>query len=227
MKILERSYGGKLFIPRPILHEDSTRNLLLILTPWGNPQGSKKAMEKMVEFLETSTQDEDITSPFDRLESLSKTANNLRIATLIANDYLYKDFNKEEYLGGCEIACVQAKNSEVCVVTVGSVTPYILQNNSLPSPLMYQVSLAQDFEKNRNLPPLPSHMLGVNNNLNINIQSFRKQPQSELLLVNRVSIPVELYTQWPKPFELDEIALSLAKSNAEMPFWLGKVSLEE
>lgn len=226
MKITERSYGGSLFIPRPIIHEDQNRNLIICINAWGNVEGSKKALSKITEFLEIASQDEDVTSPFDRIESLSKQANNLRIAFLIANDFLFRDFNAEEYLSGFEAFCLQNQGSEVTLLSIGSYVPYIIKKNTPPIPLMHQVSLSQDFETNKALPPIPGQMAGTSNSLNLNIQSFRKQPESDLLIINRTDVPQNMYLNWSENQSLDQICLSLAQSDENKPFWISKINLE-
>jgi hypothetical protein len=227
MDILQRSYGGKMFRPTPevLIHDDLTFGA--IVTPWGPKQAAGRAIEILQDFILSARQDHEATSPFQKLSCLSPLANNLRVAIMLVNDTLYREDNKSEYLSGIEVLVFAQSNGELAYAQVGS--PHlILARRGLPLiPLSVQMDLSTEMSKRSNLlSPLPQNLIGLHTTSNMNIASFKVQPKDKLIFLSHSLVSLPHMTNTPNaPVDFDRISESLAKTYADLPFWLGLVDI--
>lgn len=224
MKIDSRSYGGHIFRPTPVIFQDD--RILIIATPWGDPQGAEHVVQSMRDYLSAAQSDVEATTLYQPLTCLSAGANSLRTAVLLANESLYRSMNMNDYTCGVEIfACVRT-GEEVNWVQIGSPQAYLIRQNENPLPLNAHLDPALDFgSHHKDAPTLPSHLLGLDKTCNMTINGFRHQTNDRLMLVSRKKIPKDFYSLNSTEITLQKVSLLFAKDEAESPFWIADIKI--
>jgi len=228
MELIERSYGGKIFRPKPEFHIESDGSFGVIATPWGARQGAKKVIEILTDFIQSARQDMEATSPFQKLTSLSPLANNLRVGMMLANDSLYREDNKNEYNAGVEVLVFARSQGELAYAQVGC-PHFFLARPGLPwIPLSTQNDLAVEWtEGSELLPPLPQNLIGLHTTSNMNISSLKTKPGDRMVFLSH-SIVAHPFNSLPADkTDVDTITNSLSKNHPDLPFWLGILELTE
>lgn len=219
----ERPYAGKTFRPRPEIHVDEAAQLLIVATPWGARGAAKKVIERMTDYLSLARGDDEATSPFERLSCLSNQANNLRIATLLANEAVYREDNTQEYRSGVEVFAALLDENEIVWVQAGG--PHILLGRPGRTllPIGSNIDLAYDMSETDGelLAPLPSQLLGLDSSLNLNINSFRSHPGDRVVLLSYSHLPETLFSLQDNERTLESLSKRLATAQPDMAFWLG------
>lgn len=221
MKIQERSYSSKIFRPKPHLHLDSDGQLLVVATSWGQQEHAAMVSDEIVKYVTAAREDVEVTSPFEFLTSLSPLANNLRIATLIANDVLYRGENRTEYVSGIEILTIARVGRQVAWAQVGS--PHILFKRSERPLVPLAPSYDHSFEislRGGVAAPLPSRLLGVDPTCNVVCGDLNTSAEDLFVLLSSSNLPTSLW-QTQGPFDLQGITQRMVAENSDEPFWLG------
>lgn len=226
MAIEERSYSGKLFRPKPELHFEEDGSLGIVATPWGPRQSAKRAIDLLKDYILSAREDMEATSPFQMLTCLSPLANNLRVGMMLANDTIYREDNKSEYMSGVEILVFAHQHGELAFAQVGYPHLFLARKTMPWIPLSVQIDLATEMSQAPEiLPPLPQNLIGLHNTTNVNISSFKTQPGDKLILLSHSVVSHPLFTLSFDRAKLDAISDSLAVEYPELPFWLGVVDL--
>ena len=228
LRFEERPYAGNTFRPRPEILLDEQARLLIVATPWGPRAAARKTIERMTDYLALAREDSEATSPFERLSCLSPQANNLRIATLLANEALYREDNRAEYRAGVELFAAVIDDNEIVWVQAGN--PQILLGRAGRSllPLGSQIDLSFDLSSSDELlPPLPSQLLGLDSSLNLCLNTFRAQEGDRLVLLSHSHLPDSLFTLKSADISLESISRTLANLHPDLAFWLGILSVSE
>lgn len=226
MKIVERSYSGQLFRPKPEIYSDSGGDLLIVATPWGPRSSAKKVIQVIKDHFLASREDQEATSPFSKLTCLSKTANDLRTAVKMANDVIYNEDNKNEYISGVELFALARNASELAWVQVGYPYAYLDRPQKPLTPLGSHQDLALEYSLGPKMrPPLPSKFLGVDITSDFSTDSMRPHQHDRMILVSRSITTPEMAGLSSADRTLDNISKSFANDDADMPFWLGIVDL--
>lgn len=226
-KFDERPYAGRSFRPRPEIHLDPVTKLVIIATPWGPRASARKVIDRMTDYLSLAREDDEATSPFERLTCLSTQANNLRIAAMLANDALYRDDNRDEYRSGVELFAAQLSDNEIDWIQCGN--PQILLGRSGRSvtPVGSQLDLSSDLSGPGGLlPALPSQLLGLDPSLNLNVNSFRARAGDRLILLSHSQPPDSVYSLKENAVTIDTLSRDLAKPHPDLAFWLGILTIE-
>ncbi len=225
MKIDHRSYRGKSFRPAPLVHVESDGSLLLIITSWGQPSTAERARDVLTDFILSSRNDQEATSPFQKMTCLSPLANNVRVAMMLLNDTLYREENREDYTEGIEILVCAKHENEITIAQAGQPHAFIsrpglpIQALSLGSDLSTELSHAPEL-----LAPLPHSLLGLYSTSNFSIQSFRVNQGDQLIFLSRSHFPQEFLTLASRDRNLDTLAKVLSKDHPDVPYWLGVAS---
>lgn len=222
MAFQERSYSGKIFRPKPETYYSSELNLLIIATPWGSRTGAQKVIKIISDYLLSARNDEEVTSPFPRLACLSTMANNLRIGVLLANNYIYRNENKSEYISGVELYASICVEKEFVWLQLGHPAIFLFREGKNILPLGCPLDMSMDLSSKENiLPPLPSQLLGLDTTCNLLINSFRPQKNDKFIFLSRSYIPSSFFVLGEENLNEEQISYLLADDNCEMPFWLG------
>ena len=224
----ERSFSGRVFRPRPEIHMDPSAKILIVATPWGARSAARKAIERILEYLALSMGDVEATSPFQRLSSLSPAGNNLRVATLLANDAIFREDNKSEYKAGVEIFACIFDEDECVFLQVGNPHVLLERGGQTLMPLSSQIDLAFDMSEGAQvLPALPAQLIGIDSTANMNINSFRIQKDDRIVLLSHSFLPASIFSLKPGDISVDRLTTALATADADLAFWLGVLTISE
>jgi hypothetical protein len=222
MALVERSYSGQIFRPRPEIHMEGNGQLLIIATPWGPRSSAKKAIQIIQDYFLSSQQDREATSPFAKLTCLSPLANDLRIAIKLANDSIYNEENKNEFISGLELMALARNENEAVWAQIGY--PYVLLDRPQHSllPLGTQQDMSIELTRGpKAMAPLPHKLLGLDKTSDFAIESFRSTQHDRFIFVSRSGLPPDVQKLSPAERNLDSISQLLAQDDADLPFWLG------
>jgi hypothetical protein len=221
MKFLERSFvENESYRPRPSVHWNEESGLLIIATPWGQKTSQDDLISKLSDYISSSKLDQELTTPFAALQNYDKAANSIRTALLLANEYIYKSKNKNEYTSGFEILVGVAKQSQFYFATVGH--PHVLlskkEKNILP--LFMDLDHSLNLSKKKLMPALPDKLLGINSQVDFQVHNFKYHPGDQLILMSKSWIPKEFFSLSKKQRNFEDYAKELTKDD-QQPFWLG------
>lgn len=218
-KVIERSFGGKTLRPRPEVYNSENGSLLVVATPWGPRSGARKVIENVKDFYLSARTDQEMTSPFQYLTCISPAANHLRVALMLANDYLYRDENKDEYQNGVELFAASLVDQEIIWVNIGYPQVFLKRTGHTLLPLGGNVDLTLNYSKEKMLPPLPQNLLGLAQTSNFAVQSFRPQAGDKILLLSRSRVCPALFLE--QDLILERLSDLFVQDDPEMPFWVG------
>ncbi len=226
MHFEERAYGGKVFRPRPEIAMESDGNLFLAGTPWGSRSSTAKALHLIRDQFLSARGDDEVTSPFDRLTCLSPMANDLRIAVKLANDSMYNEDNKNEYVSGFELLAMAYDGHELAWLQVGLPGIFLDRPGSPLLPLGPVFDLSTELSTNiaTALTPLPHRLLGADPTSDYEVLSMRPQKGESLVMIARSFLPSDFYTLSAHERDIQNISRVLAQDNADTPFWVGRLS---
>lgn len=218
----QRSYSGKVFRPTPEIHVENDGSFGVIATPWGARPGAKKVIDTLTDFILSAKQDMEATSPFQKLTCLSPLANALRAGLMLANDMVYRDENKAEYISGVEVLVFAHNNGELAFAQVGYPHLYLARKGMPWIPLSIQVDMASEMSRAPDiLPPLPQNLIGLHNTTNMNLSSFKTQPGDRLIFLSHSVVAHPFFTLPADETTLDKVTELLSKQHPDTPFWLG------
>lgn len=226
MSLNERSYSSHLFRPRPEIHIEGSGHLIIVATPWGPRSSAKKIIQVIQDYFHSVQHDSEATSPFSRLTCLSPLANDLRIAIKLANDTIYNEDNKSEFISGVELFIMAKRANQIAWAQIGY--PYILLDrpNHPLTAIGSQLDLSIEFSLNSNpLPPLPSKMLGIDSSSDFSVETMRPAPQDKFILIARSGLPSNIFSLNHKERTVAQLSKLMSENNAELPFWLGILDL--
>lgn len=217
----ERSYSGKQFRPSPeiLLQEDGSVGI--IATPWGGRQGAKRVIDTLSDYILSSRDDMEATSPFQKISSLTPLANSLRAGIMLANDSLYREENRNEYVSGVELVVFAQRDEEIAWAQIGYPNLFLSRRGVGLIPMGGQLDLAAELSSETVYPPLPANVLGLNATSNFSINSFRPLPGDRLIFLSRSRVPQAFYNLNSDAPDLDQMTRLLSADAPDLPFWLG------
>ena len=222
MNLQERSYNGKFTRPRPEIHVEEQASLIIVATPWGARSGARRAIQAITDFYLSAMDDVEVTSPFQKLTCLSPTANSLRVAVMLANDIVYQEENRNEYLSGLEIFVGARTGQELSFVQLGFPQVFLDRDKANPVTTGCLTDLSLDFgPKTKSYPPLPNSLLGVHSTTAPTIRTLRLLESDRILLLSHSWIPAQFYSLDRDQRNLDSLSSSLSTNSPDEPFWAG------
>ncbi len=222
MSFIERSYSGRLSRPSPEIDIADDGSFGVIATPWGGRGAAKRAIEVLRDYTLSARQDMEATSPFQKLTCLSPLANSLRVAMMLANDSLYREENKSEYMAGVEVLVFVRVHNELAYAQVGS-PHFLLARQGMPwIPLSVQIDMSTELSSAKEmLPPLPQNLIGLHTTTNMNVNSFKTQPGDRLVFLSHSVVTHPLAGLPFEGAEIGAISDVLSQRYPDLPFWLG------
>ncbi len=222
----ERPYSGTTYRPRPEIFLDSDGKTLIVATPWGPREAARKVIDRMKDYLSLAKEDIEATSPFERVSYLSAHANRLRIATLLANESLYREENRNEYRSGVELFAGTLEEDEFVFLQSGNPQILLSRSGKKPLPLGSQIDLAFDFSEGKDLlPGLPSQMLGLDSSMNLCINSFRARPGDRIALISHSHLPESVFGLDGSNVTVDSLSQLMAGASPNHAFWVGVLQI--
>lgn len=175
MKWISRSSQQKLKMPVTQVYHLLDDQMTLVVRAWGSQEFNQKLIDEVSYYLSSAQAELDVTSPFDFKENLSSLANKTRISLLLAHDFFYKTQNKNEFLVGFEVTVFFQIKNELAWSSVGRFSLKRIKN-------LYMQSLFDSGTDRDDETLLPTELLGVEKETEINTGSMLLVPNSQLLL---------------------------------------------
>ncbi len=182
MKYSQRSMQSTFRIPPTQIMSGFDDQLLIFARSWSEPESVQLIADEIKQYLSATQADLEVTTPFSFLEGYSALSNRLRIATLLANDRLFKVQNKEFYSAGLEVALFYQQKNEIAWACFGNFELHahisnhqgILNQNEHQDGQSEVVLLhaQQEIIDGRHI--LPGHLLGVERLPSVSIGSIQK-----------------------------------------------------
>jgi hypothetical protein len=214
----ERPFSGTTYRPRPEISIDADGKTLIVATPWGPREAARKVIDRMNDYLSLTKDDIEATSPFERLSCLSIHANRLRIATLLANESLFREENRNEYRSGVELFAGILEDDEFVFLQSGNPQILLSRAGKKPLPLGSQIDLSFDFSEGTDLlPGLPSQMLSLN--------SFRARPGDRIALISHSHLPDSVFALDSDDVTVDSLSRLMAGASPNHAFWVGVLQI--
>lgn len=226
LNFTERPFSGATYRPRPEIYLDPEGKTLIVATPWGPREAARKVIDRMNDYLALAREDFEATSPFEKVSCLSTHANSLRIATLLANEMIYREENKNEYRSGVELFAGILEEDEFVWLQLGNPQILLSRQDKKPLPLGSQIDLSFDFSEGHDLlPGLPSQMLGLDSSINLTLNSFRARPGDRVALVSHSHLPESVFTLPGPQMNVDSLSKMIASSSPNHAFWVGVLQI--
>lgn len=223
MKFTERSfYSEKGLRPRPFVHLNETEDIIIVITNWAHRIEPKKVITITENYLLSSKIDDEVTSPFISLPQLGKSANHLRTSLLLLNDMIYKEYNQQELNCGLEIFVGFRNHGEFVFGHVGQPNILISRTDKNILPLYQNLDLSLDLSQNMKLPPVPSKLIGIDSQIDIETQSFKPQEGDKLVLLSYSWIPQDLLNLKSDRRSFETFSKILSE-DSEQSSWLGLI----
>lgn len=221
MKFRERSYSSELIRPKPLIHIDEASGNLLIVTPWGSQEEGQKVLDFVVQHLLTVKQDQEHTSAFQKILSLSDDANHLRQAAMMANDFMYRSVNTDSYELVVEFLLLSVNKRHVSWCQLGCPHLLIKKKRSAPQPVSCNPETRFDLIKF----PLPQYFLGADPTVAPRSGDLYLDRGDELILLSSSELPKAIWTV-DESQDLEGWTESLTIEETSQPFWLGRLKLD-
>ncbi len=221
MEFQERSYNAKWIRPRPRIYLDPSGDFVLILTLWGDLEQADVIFDQVKQHLQSVREDRELTTPFQNILTLSDEANNLRVATLITNDLIYRNLNNEKYSVVAETCYISIKKQNVAWCQMGGPHLFMRKKNDRPQP----ISCFPESKKTLESFPLPNYFMGAEPTISPRCGDLYLESGDEIILLSSSTVPAEIWN-------LNESATveawtdALVKSHEGQPFWLGRLKLD-
>ncbi len=223
MKFTERSfYADSGLRPRPYIYHNDKDNIVIVVTNWAQKIEPMKIVQTIENYLLSSGVDDEVTSPFVAIPFLGKSANNLRTSLLLLNNQIYKEHNQEELTSGLEVFVGFKRDDEFVFGHVGQPNILLSKKDKNILPIYQNIDLSLDLSKKEMLPPVPSKLLGIDSQIEIEIQSLKPQKNDKLLLLSYSWIPKEILTLTESKRSFEHISKTLANVDSQS-FWLGLI----
>lgn len=234
MNYQERSYGGKLFRPRPEIHTSENSSLFIIATPWGDPQVATDFISTVTTQFRTSTDDIDQKLATIHIEGLNFNETLLRKSIFKAHDEILEKYNDQVLTAAVEAICFLKSGPNLTWFKVGAPFFCLVRDKNV-LPFNHPVDFSFDYSCNTNtdaspshengftahpLAPLPKALIGTQEQVQLESGSLRLAEGDQFLFVSRSYIPVSFFQSVTKSLSLDNATLALAKDQEELPFWI-------
>jgi hypothetical protein len=224
MKIKQRSYGGKIFRPKPIIHEEE--NFLVFASCWGVGDNTQRMVDEIVKYVTAATSDVEVTSPFEYITCLSRQANILRIATLLANDFVYRGENRGEYTSGYEVVTLLKEGTQLTWAHAGGPNLLIKKGKRPLLPLVTQYDLSTDMSGAKEMmPPLPTNLLGIDTSCQIICGDMLIGDNDQVVLASASTLPSAFWGKSKSAsLNLEKITEMMTADDPDSPFWIATIN---
>ena len=219
-----QSFIGDAFTrPTPEVFLDELASFCLIITPWGDRSAIKTFQQMITDYYLSANKDLDITSPYPLLPYLSKPANDLRIAVILAVEWLCHQLNKDEYRCGIELFVAAQVEQELLWIKYGNPSVFFCKPDYGVIPVAHDISIPVQMSEDK-AAPLPTHLLGFHPNLDVSVQGIKFQSSDKLILISKQNFEPQILQLKPDQWTLDHISKVLSKDSKD-PFWVGLITL--
>lgn len=216
MKVESFSFRGKWARPTPYLLIDENIGYAIVVTPWGPKSTAEGPAEAAIEFIKSSLDNSEVTSPFGLNTSLSQYENIAKNAILTASNFAYRNINKDEFVSGFEILILMRHRQELIAAIVGHTSIFLRNPSGLLSCLV----------STHNSENIPQDLVGLERNANVLVRSWRADEGSDLLILNSTQCSINSLSKLvDRPDDVPNLFKTLISTKLIDSFWLGKISL--
>lgn len=224
LALLHRSYGGKIFRPKPYIHDEE--HLLVVASCWGPGDQTQTIVSDVVKYVTAAMSDVEVTSHFEYLTCLSDQANNLRIAMLLANENIFRGENNTEFISGYELTIILKYQNQLSWAQVGGPHLLIRRQGQNLMPLTSQLDVSSEISGATILAPLPHWLLGLDSTCQVHCGDVKIKMVDQLVLTSSNYLSKALFTESAQPnLSLEKVTQMLIQENPDSPFWLGLLPL--
>ena len=233
MNLESRSFAGKSFRPQPELLLNDDLHLFAIVTPWGPRSHTQNILDFLAQNCETLSSDEEVTTIYPKLKSLSPEENMLRALALSCGEHIFKEQNEgKEYIFGYEMVCGlfigDSAGGKVLFVQIGHPYIYLDRPGVSLQPIGHALDLSGGFSRlPERLPPLPSRLLGIHEDAHFSVFSLPVKEGDRLVFISRAFVPGTLLEMPQEKRNLQGFSLALAEDDESMAFWLGLLDFKD
>jgi hypothetical protein len=217
----DRFFSGKLIRPRPLVYVDPNHNYLVILTAWGSTDSLNQILDNIKLHLQSVKQDDELTTPFQNILSLSNEANDLRVTTLMTNDLVFRSLNQDKYNVVVETCLINLKSKHVAWSQMGGPHLFLKKRNEGPQP----ISCFPESRTDLIGFPVPVHFLGSEPTISPRNGDLYLDKGDEIILLSSSYIPTSIWSLKSES-NLADWTESLTSQSEEQPFWLGRLKLD-
>lgn len=221
MKFSEIGYRGKFLQLPPQSRVNPDSGTIMLGTSYGDPNLVETIFDEWDREYLSSNQDLDVTSPFPKLTCLDGMANRIYTTVLYLNDFIYNQYNKEEYTEAFEFLILQKFNSRLYWAQIGWPMMFLNAGTQI-RPLDSSIGFRSGTPDKA--PNMPSNLMGIERSINFRIESVNLQPQEELFFIKANSIPTDFYQSLNRTNE--ELLKILYQGHPEQGAWLGRVEFK-
>lgn len=193
MNLSHRHFKKEFAIPRLVSRIENDMGLVMLATPWGDESATSLAFEVIIDYLKSSQDDIEATTPFEKMEILNKTENDLRAAVLLANEKIFREINRGEYVSALELTLILKSKYQMTWLTTGG---HQLQIRSGDFAALVCGSLPHPSS------PLPSQLMGVDRHCWMQCGSCNSNSQLEFIVNSDGSVqasPTNSFPASPRP----------------------------
>lgn len=220
MKLQQRSYGGKIFRPKPLVHQEE--NLLIVATCWGVGDQTSLVVDEISKCVVAAASDVEVTSPFEYWPCLSSASNGLRRAVLLANELVYRTENKSEYRVGYEVLVLYKNKTQLTWAQVGGPAVLVKRPQRSLLPLLTQQDVSGEFAGE--LSPIPVQLLGLESSCQVICGDSLWHENDQLVLASCSRLPRSFWTESQNSeISLEKVTEWMVKENPDTPFWLATI----
>ena len=224
MALQHRSYGGKIFRPKPFIHEED--HLLVVASCWGPGDQLQGVVEDVVKYVAAAMSDVEVTSHFEYLTCLSDQANYLRIATLLANENIFRAENKSEFIAAYEMTVLIKSKNQLSWAQVGGPHLLIRRSGQMLMPLTAQLDVSSEIGSKTLLAPMPSWLLGLDSTCQVLCGDVRFSDDDQLILASSNHLSKAFFSgRSNEKLSLEQVTKWMIQENPDSPFWLGLMAL--
>lgn len=219
MKFTDIGYRGNFLQLPPQVRVNPDSGTVMLGTSYGDPNLIETIFEEWDREYLSSNQDLDITSPFPKLTCLDGVANRIYTTVLYLNDFIYNQYNKDEYTEAFEFVIMQKFNSRLYWAQIGWPMMFLSSPQHL-RPLDSSTGFRALTPEQA--PNMPSNLLGVERSVNFRIESVNIKEEEEVFFVKANSVPSTFYSNLNKSNE--ELLKVLYQNYPDEGAWFGRVS---
>lgn len=221
MNFSDIGYRGDFLQIPPQTRLNESAGLFLLGTSYGDPNLMNVLFDEWEREYLSANQDLDVTSPFPKLTVLDGVANRIYTTILFINEFIYNQYNRDEYTEGFELAVIQKFNSRLYWAQIGFPLMFLnTKENVIPIDSNFGFR-----SKTPNLAPnIPSALVGIERSINFKVETINIKGSEELFFVKSTTLPGEFYQQ--THLSNEDLIKVLHKTAPNQGAWLGRLSFK-
>lgn len=227
IEVEQRSFKGDSFRPLPAVLLDKKLQLFCVMSPWGSPNETEEVFGFLTQNYQNLVSDEEKTSFYEPIETLSPTENTLRSLVLSCNDWIFKKQNQDRSLKcAYEMFLAVFRNQTLTFCQIGQPFVYLDREGFDLQLLGSYLDFSALFSNSqKTLPPLPSQLIGLKPNCLASVFSLPVQNQDRLILLCRDFAPADFLKTAYSQRNIKDMTRTLNSYKENTAFWLGHLFL--